>query len=307
MIRNLLFILFNLILSLCSYADNFVYVDVPNGKLFCHVMGKGNPLIVLHGGPGLTQDYLLPQMAKLAENNLVVFYDQRACGRSSGDITTETMQIETFVSDLDAIRKFLGFEKISILGHSWGCFVAYQYAIAHPENLDKLILSNSMPASSADFRLFIAEYLKRIAPFQEEVKSIQESPQFAAGDSEAFEKYFRIGFRTHCYNPEKVNELNLKMPPKSGLCFLKVYEAVRQNVFGKPFDFSSELKQVHTPTLIIHGDTDPVPVSTVENLHKCLDNSKLVIMKQCGHFPYVEKPEEYFGLINSFLGSSSRE
>jgi proline iminopeptidase len=51
------------------------FVSVKDGKLFYRTAGKGLPLIVLHGGPGLSQDYLLPQLYKLAENNLVIFYD----------------------------------------------------------------------------------------------------------------------------------------------------------------------------------------------------------------------------------------
>lgn len=294
--------LFLLFIPIFSYGENKeLFVEVPNEKLYCHVMGQGNPLIVIHGGPGLTQDYLLPQMSKLAENHLVIFYDQRACGRSTGNITRDDMQISTFVSDLEHIRKFFGLRQISLLGHSWGGFVAFQYAIAHPEKVNKLIISNSMPASSEEFLLFIDEYFKRIAPYQEEIKDLQESPQFLAGDSDAFEKYLRLSFRTYCFDPEKADLLNLAMPDKAGLRFLQVYNVVRQNVFIKPFNFHDALKKLQMPTLVIHGDFDPVPVSTAENLHKSIPNSKFILMKQCGHFPYVEKPQEYFDHLEEFL------
>ena len=132
-------------------------------QLFCRKMGSGKPLVILHGGPGMTQDYLLPQMSQLAENSLIIFYDQRGCGQSYSPINEQSINMETYVEDLDQIRRELQVDKISILGHNWGGFLAMHYAIAHPKAVDKLILSNSMPASSEDMALFNAEWLHRIS------------------------------------------------------------------------------------------------------------------------------------------------
>lgn len=84
----------------------------------------------------------------------MIFYDQRCCGQSTGEINASTINIETFVEDLDRIRQELGYKKISILGHSWGGFLAMNYATSHSENVDRLILSNSLPASSEEYTLF---------------------------------------------------------------------------------------------------------------------------------------------------------
>jgi len=55
------------------------------------------------------------------------------------------------------------------------------------------------------------------------------------------------------------------------------------------------------PTLIIHGDDDPIPFVTAENLKAAIPSSKLIKIDQCGHFPFVEQPEEFFNAINDFL------
>jgi len=56
------------------------WIEVDQAKLFCRTLGEGKPLIVIHGGAGLSQDYLLPWLTKLAEHHFVIFYDQK-CGK----------------------------------------------------------------------------------------------------------------------------------------------------------------------------------------------------------------------------------
>ncbi len=278
-----------------------IFVEADQAQLFCRVVGKGRPLVVLHGGPGLTQDYLLPQLYKLGEANLVIFYDQRGCGRSTGEINADTITMEAFVNDLEAIRQAFKFDKISVLGHSWGGFLAMQYAIAYPEKVEKLILSNSMAASADEFSLFIQEYIRRTAPYQAELKEIQSAPPFSEGDPELVERNYRLIFRAYCYLPAKAELLNLRMPASASVNGTKVYENLRRNVFTQPFDLHGALKGLNVPTLIIHGDADPVPASTAQHVHASISHSKYLLMKNCGHFPYVEDPETYLSHLKDFL------
>lgn len=283
------------------------FVPVENAKLFYRAIGKGQPLVVLHGGPGLSQDYLLPQLYKLAKNNLVIFYDQRACGQSTGEINADTISIKTYVADLDAIRQAFKFKKISVLGHSWGGFLAMHYAIAHPEQVEKLILSNSMTASSEDFALFIQEYLRRMGPYQKDMDAIHETKEFAEGNPQMMEKMYRMIFRTYCYNPEKANLLFLTMSSSAFINGVKVNELFRNGVFMKPFNLHDSLKSLEIPTLVIHGDTDPIPPSTAKNIHESIKNSEFVLMKNCGHFPYVEDPDAYFEHLQKFLNDRNHK
>jgi proline iminopeptidase len=276
-------------------------VRTDNAELFCRTFGSGQPLIVLHGGPGLTQDYLLPNMSKLAQNHLIIFYDQRGCGRSTGQITSETINIETFVNDLDAVRQAFHLDKVSILGHSWGGFLAMEYAIAHPEHVDKLILSNSMPASSPELALFIQEWTLRMAPFQETLADIHKTSAFEEGDPATIERLHRIIFRTYCHVPEKAELLSLRVPAKASVNGAKVYGFIRENVFQKHFDLHDSLKKLKIPTLVLHGDADPIPPSTAHHIHQSVPGSRYVLMKNCGHFPYVEDPEAFFKYLSEFL------
>lgn len=310
MMNRLVLILVLLLAPVTSFAEfpayptlqdvKEVFVDVNEAKLFCRIIGKGKPVIVLHGGPGLTQDYLLPQMAQLASQHQLIFYDQRANGRSTGDINSELMNVDTFVQDLETIRKTLGFEKISILGHSWGGFLAMKYAIAYPEAVESLILSNSMPASSEDLQIFLKEYMKRLAPYQAELKTIQKSQAFSVGDPEAVTRYWEIVFGVYFDKPEQISQLNLQMTPQTGMNVSKIYEKVGA-VFRGPFNLHAQLARLKIPTLVIHGQTDVIPPVIAEHIHESISASDYVLLQGCGHFPYIEQPELYFKQINDFL------
>ena len=105
------------------------------------------PVVLLHGGPGGTHDYLEPLEA-LAEvgGRQVLFYDQIGCGKSDLPDDDSLWVVETFVDELDVIRRELGLDRIHLFGNSWGGMLAMEYALTRPRGLESLILASS-PAS----------------------------------------------------------------------------------------------------------------------------------------------------------------
>lgn len=278
------------------------FIQTTGAELFCRILGSGSPLIVIHGGAGyITHDYLLPHMEPLAKNNLVVFYDQRGLGRSTGELNPENINIKTYIEDIEAIRSFLGVKKISLLGHSWGGFLAMHYAFLHPESIDKLILVASMPGSSDDLGLFFTEITKRLTPYQEKLEKIESSELYLSGDPQTVENQLKIVFQTYMYCPENVNKLNLLKTKKAILNGFKVWDIFKEQIFMKPYDLTNDMSTLQCPTLIIHGDADPTPFSAAENLKEVIPSSKLIKINQCGHFPFVEQPEVFFKVIKDFL------
>lgn len=278
------------------------FVKTEGANLYTQTMGTGNPLIILHGGAGfLTHDYLLPHMERLSKNNLVVLYDQRALGKSTGEPIPEQINLKTYIEDLDAVRTSLGATKISLLGHSFGSFLALHYALAHPEAVDKLILTSSMPIASQDLGLFFPELAKRLAPYQEELKKIESSEAYLSGDPETVENQLRIVFQTYMYNPENIHKVNLWKSQKAAVNGFKVWDIFKEQIFMKPYDMAEQLKTVQNPTLIIHGDTDPISFIAAKHIHEALPSSTLIKIEQSGHFPFVEQPEPFFKAIDDFL------
>lgn len=278
------------------------FVPAENADLFCKMMGSGKPLIVLHGGAGyLTHEYLLPHLEPLSQDNLVVFYDQRGLGKSTGELTTEQINLKTYVNDIESIRKFLGVKKVSLLGHSWGGLLAMHYALSYPESVDRIILTNSMVASSNDVGLFFAELSKRIAPYQNEIKELESGELFQEGNPETVAHVSELYFQTYMYNPENVKKIKLWKSQKENLNGAKVWEIFKNQVFMQPFDILSEIKMIKCPTLIIHGNEDVLPLASSEHIHDAIGTSELVKIDQCGHFPFVEQPESFFKAIETFL------
>jgi proline iminopeptidase len=301
-----IFCLFLSVLATCcieAYPPQLkeVFVEVDGAKLFCRTSTHGAPIVVIHGGPGLCQEYLLPYIEKLADSNFVIFYDQRGCGRSSGALNAESINLKTFLNDLESIRKFFGYKKITVLGHSWGGFLAMQYAIAYPESIDKLILLNTIPASSEERFAFIKELEGRPNPYQGELKAIKETQKFAEGDPTTVEKYYRSSSRVLCYDPQKVDLLNFCMESKAFINGLKVNSLFEENLFKNPYNLYDLLKLLNIPTLIIHGDSDPIPPACAEKIHESIRASQYILLKNCGHFPYVESSDELFRQLSIFL------
>ncbi len=278
-----------------------IFIESNGSKLFCKVMGKGKPLIVIHGGPGLTHEYLLPYFDALAGDHLVIFYDQRGCGQSTGEINPDTINVPNFINDLENIRCAFNFDKISLLGHSWGGFLAMNYAISHPQTVEKLILSNSVPACTEDHAQFFKEYLKRTAPYQEELSKIKATQEFQLGEPKEVEQFYRIMFRPYFYQPEKIELLNLRRTSIACVNGEKIFKVIWENLLRNPYDLHTSLKTLSIPTLVIHGDADPIPLITAQKIHESIQGSKYVVLNQCGHFPYIECTEEYLSLLKEFL------
>lgn len=278
--------------------ENDYMLNSGEASLFFKVIGEGDPLIVIHGGPGLSHDYLLPGMKELAKNHRVIFYDQRGCGRSSCDLST-SLSIEAFLADLEAIRKALQVNKVSLLGHSWGGFIAMHYAIAYPDHVENLILSNTLPSNTEDYHLFADEWARRTLPISHELKEIQTSQAFIKGEAKIIEKFYQLIFSTYCFDPKNALCLNLSFDSSATLNGRKVQEFFQQGILSQTFDL--KLARIKANTLVIHGDVDPIPYVTAERICGKIKKSQFVLLRECGHFPYVESPNIYFKAINAFL------
>ena len=150
--KHIAFALFSLSLVLAFTSGcenrNTVYFEegtkkVNGAELYYKIMGSGEPIVILHGGPGLEHTYFLPQMGELAKNYKLIFYDQRTSGGSISSTDSSSITLGNFVEDLEGIRKAFDLDKMNLLGHSWGGMLAMFYATKYPENLNSLMLISS--------------------------------------------------------------------------------------------------------------------------------------------------------------------
>jgi proline iminopeptidase len=113
-------------------------------ELFYVEVGEGLPCLVMHGGLGGDHSALHPWLDPLGDVMRLVYYDHRGNGHS-GRPPSETITFERLCADADALRDHLGFEKVAILGYSFGGCIALEYALRYPEHLSHLILLSTAP------------------------------------------------------------------------------------------------------------------------------------------------------------------
>lgn len=267
-----------------------------NEKLYCYIAGAGEPIIVLNGGPGLPSSYLLPQMLDLADTNLVIFYDQRATGKSTGEINEQTMQIARFVKDIAWIINHFQFEKVCLLGHSWGAFLAMSYAISYPSEVSKLILLNSTPICSEK-----KDSLSSSEPdlYEAMISKIMKSKAFLDHDGAGISKFYEETFKLFFCDETKISDLNLTMSDEAAVNSVLVHYYFEQTFF-KHYDIREQLKSLRVPSLVIYGKENDLPAVVSQTISRHLSNS-ICIGLNGGHFSFIEAKEALFENIHKFL------
>lgn len=281
------------------------FVPVKNAELFTREIGEGQPIIVIHGGPDFDHTYLLPDMDRLADSFGLIYYDQRGRGKSRGELRLEDVSIDQYIEDLEALRTHFGLETVAVLGHSWGGHVAMHYAIQCPERVSHLVLMNTAPAAYEDTLLVRQDRLGRIAVHADKINPLKASAEYKAGDPKTVAEYYRILFSTTIKRPENLSRLNLNWTQEDILRGRAIEERLMQGLFwSEGFTILPELKQFRKPTLIIHGDFDWIPVPCAVHIAEAIPGARLAVLRDCGHFAYIESSEEVRKEMADFFAAS---
>jgi len=280
-------------------------VKVLDAMLYYKSVGGGDTIVILHGGPGLDQTYLQPQVDELSKNHTIIYFDQRGTGKSTGAIDSVHITPEQFVNDLEAVRKTLKIKKMNLLGHSWGGLLAMYYGIAYPENLKSLILVSSAGASSD----FIGPFIKtRTARTTHEdsiaLATLVTSEEFAKHTPDAISKFTRLTFATYFFNRTYLDSLNLHLNQTTANNFLPLYGLM--SMYLANYDLYPKLTAIQCPTLILHGDYDPIPVEFSQKLTGYIKHSQFILLQHCGHFPFVEVQKDFIQHCEHFLDQTTQ-
>ena len=151
-------------------------VPVGDIDIACTVLGDGPPLVVLHGAIGLGSAYMR-SLDPWADEVRLVHYDQRGSGHTPvGDV--RRISFAGGVEDLEGLRRGLGLERVAVLGHSAGAYLAALYAAEHPDETSALVLLNPGPPLAPDLmQQFGAAMAAKRTPADEDARrAIEESP-----------------------------------------------------------------------------------------------------------------------------------
>jgi proline iminopeptidase len=297
---GLLIILFCCILDYSIAQETDKMVDINGAKIFCKTLGDGEPLVIVHGGPGLAHDYLFGPFKQLSDNYKLIFYDQRGCGKSQEFNEGESSTMETMVEDLEGVRKEFKLEKMNLVGQSWGAVIALNYIFKYPDRVKYLILLEPAPGSSEYIQNVQQTIMSRLNKEEiERLVKISQSPDLRTSP-ELFKEFMNIRMKTYFYNSTYASKKNFNYFDTERIKKFFASSAL----FGPylmSYSLYDKMRNISCPTLIIHGDYDVIPTEAIERMGKEIKNAEMHIVKECGHFVHIEKPEFYFNTIRSFI------
>ena len=257
------------------------------------------PVLLLHGGPAASHEYLLPQMLALAEENRLVTYDQRGGGRSRYDDDRAVIGWRDQVEDVGRVATELGVAPLTIVGYSWGGLLAMLYAVEASAGqvqppLARLALIDPAPITRSTRLAFEQELARRQAA--PEVAALRAELQ-ASGprehDADAYrQRAFEISVAGYFADPARARELTP----------FRVTGRVQQSIWQSlgDYDLRDALASVRVPAIVLHGRQDPIPLSSSEEAARALGTT-CVVMENSGHVPYVEQPAQLFPPLLAFL------
>jgi L-proline amide hydrolase len=265
------------------------------------------PIVVAHGGPGCTHDYVLALAELAKEGRAVVHYDQLGGGRSTHlpEKGEEFWTVELFLAELDNLLETLGIqERYDLLGQSWGGMLAAEHAIRQPPGLNALVISNS-PAS---MELWSSEAKKLRAELPPEIEAVLDRHE-ADGTTEDPE-YLTATFAYYDLHVCRV----VPNPPEVVRTFeYLLSDPTVYSVMNGPNEFFcigtlrdwSVVDRVHAitaPTLLASGRFDEATPATIQPFFDGIPDVRWEIFEESSHMPFVEEPERYLSVVETFLG-----
>jgi proline iminopeptidase len=280
------------------------FTTTTTSPLYWAKYGRTNAprLLVLHGGPGADHCYMLPQMLHLGERHDLLFYDQRGGGRSKSD-TRDAITWRTHVEDLRAVVTEFGLEPLSIVGYSWGAMLALLYTIEQRRNPHlvppaRLALMSPAPLTIKYRRAFEAEFNRRqVAPGIQQSREELAKSGLREKDAAAYrERAFELSVAGYFADPGKARDLTP----------FRVVGRVQQSVWESlgNYDLIGDLEGIKTPSIVIHGRDDPIPLASSVEASRAI-GTDLVVLDDCGHVPYVEQPRRLFSALDTFLDETN--
>ncbi|WP_093573745.1 alpha/beta fold hydrolase [Amycolatopsis rubida] len=258
-------------------------------RLWAVKTGDGEPVVFCHGGPGLW-DMMADVAADLSAVATVCRWDQRGCGRSQRQ---GPYSVERTVADLDAVRAHFGWDRVALLGHSWGAQLALRYTLAHPDRVAKLVYVSGT--------------------------GIDDDSTWHAG----YERNLRNALGTRLTRWESLAAKERTAEEDQEYCVLQWSadfaeralqhaEAMADPWFGVNFECNAALNREHSPdlragcerldvpALIVDGTADIRPRSAVDSLEQALPVVSRVRLS-AGHLPWVEDPAGFHSAVSRFL------
>lgn len=291
-----------------SFTDG--YVAVEGFKLYFKSFGedKKGTVLAVHGGPGLTHDYML-SIADLARFGYrVVFYDQLGCGKSDVPKNIALYTIDRALEDLEGFRDAMKLRKVHMLGSSYGGLLAIGYALKYQNHLKSLITTGGID----DMELTISEMMRMKSELPADVLATMAKHE-EAGDyaNPEFAKVLDPFYKTYfCRLDPWPKELVYSMEHVSPIVYHTMNGPNEFTIIGNIRHWKVSQEQLHTirvPTLVTCGKYDEVSPKVARSIHRGINGSKFVMFQNSSHLAMWEERGKYIQVVSKFLESVGKK
>ncbi|MGA7684651.1 MAG: proline iminopeptidase-family hydrolase [Terriglobales bacterium] len=290
------------------------FVDSHGVLIYYKMMGRGAPLMIVHGGPGASHEYFLPYLLPLMRTNKLVFIDERGGGRSSKLADPKGYTIANMVEDLEAVRQALGLGKISLLGHSFGGALVQAYALKYQKNLSHLILASTF-SSTRELNDALARIKAEMDPKdRDRLNALEAAGLFGKGEvwehGRYSEEYAKLAWGKGYFPFIYANRPDPNYDPLADNTS-NAWDVYRE-MWGsdgefivdgnlKEVEYVDRLHEIKVPTLIIVGEHDESDPKMSKEMHEKIAASQLVILPKSGHMTFVDQNEMFLKTVRDFV------
>jgi len=284
------------------------YIPVPGGSVWFQEF-SGNqetrqaPLLVIHGGPGATHDYL-KILSQFAPRQSVIFYDQLGSLKSPvKDADQRLWTLDRFVCEIESLADGLCLETFDLLGHSWGGALAVEYALKHPDRVHRLVLAS--PLLSTPLWEEHSQRLLKELP-KDARRIILEHERAGTTAAQEYQDAAMVFYRRFvCMMPQWPAELEFSFEHLNWDVYRALWGPSEFTVTGAlaKFDRMGDLSALAPPVLITGGRFDEAGVEILKLAAGKLRAGRLEIFERSAHVAHLEETQRYLSVVDGFLCS----
>jgi proline iminopeptidase len=276
---------------------------VPGGEVWWRRIGDGpgTPLLLLHGGPGMSSLGSADWLGDLPDQRPVVFYDQLGGGRSERPGDPALWTVERFVAELEAVRSGLGLSDVVLAGHSWGTMLATSYLATRPAGVRGVVLASPC----LDAQQWARDQLEHLAALPADVRdTIERCERDGSTDSAEYDAAMRVFYARHLCRldpwPDVVEELLAELNTD---VYGRMWGSSEWHVTGtlRGFDARPVLPTIDVPVLFTAGEHDEARPATVRAQAALVPDAEVHVLPGASHLTYVEVPDEHRAAVAGFL------
>lgn len=271
---------------------NQLGVPVPGGTLTAWVDGEGDDVLVLHGGPGLS-DYTASLVDELGPGRRAVRFQQRGLPPS---LTDGPFSIERHAADAVAVIDAAGMARPVVVGHSWGGYLALHLLRLHPDRFAGAVVVDPLGAlgdgGAADMDRVLAERASQEA----QARLAELAARAGAGDVTEADALETVSLLWPGYFPDPPAAPPMPALRRSSACSAGTWESIRAHMEARTLEH--DLPAVEVPVVFVLGAGSPIPTHHGVASAGLLSRAQVVVEEGCGHFPWLDRPGTVRAALN---------